>query len=352
MPAARDPRRVLIVMPNWLGDVVLASPALAALRQGLPQTHITCLLRSPLHELLDGCGWHDEHLAWPAGRGLARELRAFELVRRLRRQRFDAAILLTNSFRSAWTVWCARIPRRVGFARDGRGWLLTDRLRPRRQAGVFVPYPVTRSYAELVAALGCETADLRLRLGVSDAQEQAGRRLLEHYRLSPKSYAVFSVGAAFGAAKCWLAERFAAVCEHVRDVFRLAPVLVGAPSERPLMRRIAELARGGAVCCDAPFTTLGTLKVVIREARLLVCNDSGPRHIAGALAVPTVTVFGPTHPEWTATDNPHEVRLQARVPCGPCQLRVCPLDHRCMREVTVEQVTDAATRLLAGSAAG
>jgi heptosyltransferase-2 len=113
------------------------------------------------------------------------------------------------------------------------------------------------------------------------------------------------------------------------------------------MRRIAEAAAGAALCCEQPATTLGTLKVLAREAALLVCNDTGPRHYGNAFDIPTVTIFGPTHRAWTDTGYAGEVQLQARVPCGPCQLRVCPLDLRCMSEVTVEQVMSAVAALRA-----
>ncbi len=334
-------RRLLVVIPNWVGDVVLATPVFAALRAHFGAAHIAYLMRSYVAEVVDGGGWHDEALHWPAGPRLRRELGMLRLVRRLRGERFDAALLLTNSFRSAAVVWRAGIPRRAGYARDGRSWMLTDRLRPLRRGGQFVPSPVLPYYAALAEHVGCPVPDRRLRLGITAGQEAAGRLLLRTYRLEPQRYALVNPGAAFGAAKCWPAERFAEVCRRLRDELGLVAVLVGASGELPLMRLIAERAGGAAVCCERPATTLGSLKVLAREAALLVCNDTGPRHYGNAFGIPTVTIFGPTHPAWTDTDYAGEVKLQARVPCGPCQLRTCPLDLRCMNEVTVEQVLTA-----------
>lgn len=345
MPAidATNLRHVLVVIPNWVGDVVLATPVLASLRQHLSGARITYLMRSYVDEIVAGAGWHDEVIHWPAGRGL---LSLHCLARRLAAASFDAAILLTNSWRSALVTWLAGVPRRLGYDREGRGWLLTDRLRPLRHRGEYLPVPMYPYYAALAAAIGARPDGPQPRLAVSEEQEAAGTALCEHYDLRPGQYAVLNPGAAFGAAKCWLPDRFAEVADRLHDG-GLRPVLVGAPREVPLMRDIAGRCAQPVTVCDEPGTTLGSLKVVIREAAALICNDTGPRHYGLALGVPTVTIFGPTHQEWTDTECPHEVKLQARVPCGPCQLKVCPLDLVCMKRVTSDMVIAAVERLTA-----
>jgi len=340
-------RRLLVVVPNWVGDVVLATPVLAALRAHFQTARITFLLRAYVAEVLAGGDWHDEFTYWPTERGLVREWRMLRLARRLRAERFELALLLTNSFRSAWVVWHARIPRRVGYDRDARGWLLTDRLHQVRENGRFVPTPVLSHYIRLAEYVGCQVADRRLRLATTAAQEQAGRELLRRYGLEGQPYAVVNPGAAFGSAKCWLPERFAALCDWLREEVSLRPVLIGSPGEYPLLRAIAGQARGPVVCCDQPGTTLGTLKVLIRQAALLIGNDTGPRHYGNAFGVPTVTIFGPTHQAWTDTDYDGEIKLQVPVECGPCQLRACPLDLRCMTELTTGMVKEAVLKLLA-----
>jgi len=342
--------RLLIVLPNWVGDVVLASPVLAALRTHFCTATITYLLRRYVQEIVEGGGWHDERVFWPPEAGARRTWQMFSLAAELRRRRFDTALLLTNSFRSAFVTWLAGIPRRVGYARDGRGWLLTDRLKPLRRAGVFVPSPVLPYYVRLAEHLGCGVADRRVRLGITPAQEEAGQELLRHYGLADgQPYAVINPGAAYGAAKCWLPERFAELCDRLPAEFGLQPVIVGNPrTEGALMQCIASLTRMPVVCCDRPPTTLGSLKVLIRQARLLVCNDTGPRHYGHAFGIPTVTIFGPTHQAWTDTDYTGEIKLQVPVECGPCQLKVCPLDHRCMTGLTTERVLRAVREVLAG----
>ncbi len=345
-------RRLLVVVPNWVGDVVLATPVLAALRQHFHAARITYLMRRYVAEIVDGGGWHDVAAFWPDGHGLGRELRTLRLALRLRGERFDLAILLTNSLRSALVAWRARIPRRVGYAREGRGCLLTDRLYPLKHRGEFVPSPMLPYYIKLAEHVGCAVPERGLRLGIAPSQERAGQELLRHYGLNAGTpYALINPGAAFGAAKCWLPERFAAVCDRLQREYGFRPVIVGAPNEVELMRAIAGQASGGTICCDQPGTTLGSLKVLARGAALLVCNDTGPRHYGSAFGVPTVTIFGPTHQAWTDTDYAGEIKLQISVECGPCQLRICPLDLRCMKGLTTDMVMRAVAHVLRGHAA-
>ncbi len=344
-----SPSRILVVIPNWVGDVVMATPVLAALRAHFADARITYLMRRYVNDILDGCGWHDQVFHWPTSGGLAREVYTLRMARRLRGQRFDLALLLTNSFRSALAAWRAGVRRRVGYAREGRGWLLTDRLRALRAHGEFVPAPVLDYYVRLAEYVGCPVADRRLHLGLTPQQERAGETLLRRYGLDDdQPYAVINPGAAFGASKCWPAERFAAVCDRLRDEHGLRSVLIGNPkTEAELMQAIADAARSAPVCCIDPPTTLGSLKVMVREASLLVCNDTGPRHYGNAFDVPTVTIFGPTHQEWTDTGYEREVKLQVPVECGPCQLKRCPIDLRCLTNLTVDMVMDAVRTVLA-----
>lgn len=339
-------QRILVTIPNWVGDVVLATPALAALRAHFPNAHIAYLMRRYVREILDGGGWHDQEMFWP-DRKAGGVLGERALIRQIRDLSFDAILLLTNSFRSGLLAWLARIPKRVGYARDGRTLLLTDRLRPLRANGAFVPASVLPYYIKIVEHIGCTVSDRRLRLGVTSEQESAGLTLKAHYGLtSGGPYAAINPGAAFGAAKCWPPEHFAGLCDWLRTERGLRCVLVGAPGEAPLMRSIAKAARTDVICCDNPGTTLGSLKPLIRDAALLVCNDTGPRHYGNAFNVPTLTLFGPTHQAWTDTDYAGEIKLQIPVECGPCQLRVCPLDHRCMTGISVEMAAAEVVRVL------
>ena len=342
-------RDILVVIPNWVGDVVLATPVLESLRAHFARARITYLMREYVQAIVAGGGWHDREVFWPRP-GWRGALGTLGLAKRLKAERFELALLLTNSFRSALVAWLARIPRRVGYARDGRSALLTDRLVPLKRDGKFVPTPVLPYYVKIAEQVGCEVRDRKLRLGITPEQERAGAELARHYGLDDgRPYAVINPGAAFGVAKCWLPERFAEVCDRLREELNLRAVIVGSPNEVPLMREIARLAKGEATCCAEPGTSLGSLKPLIRAAALLVCNDTGPRHYGAAFDVPTVTIFGPTHQEWTDTDYAGEIKIQVPVECGPCQLPECPLDLRCMTGVTVELVMGRIRELLSGS---
>jgi heptosyltransferase II len=337
--------RLLVVLPNWLGDLVMATPTLAALRTGLPDTRISYLLKPPLEEIVAGGNWHDDVLAWPAERGLSAIPATRGLICALASRKFDAAILLANSFRAALVTALARVPLRVGYAREGRGLLLTKPLKPPRRDGDFTPTPLSPYYAKLAECVACAPADLRSRLALSAEQESATQLLLAAHGLTAGRYAVIAPGAAFGAAKCWLPQRFAEVARRVRESHALETAVVGAAREMPLLREIARLSDGAARVIENPGTTLGTLKGVLRGAALLVCNDSGPRHVGRAFDVPTLVIFGPTHQEWTRCEAGREIALQADVPCGPCQLRVCPIDHRCMTAITTDDVLAGIARL-------
>ncbi|MBL8877549.1 MAG: lipopolysaccharide heptosyltransferase II [Phycisphaerales bacterium] len=346
MKTHSPPRRLLVVLPNWVGDVVLATPVLAALRKSLAEAHICYLHRPYVGEIVAGCGWHDQSIEWPAKKGWRGAIARIEFSRAVRRERFDVALLLTNSFRSALTTWLAGVPRIIGYAREWRGWMLTDRLRPLKRDGEFVPSPMLDYYIKLAEYIGCPVTNTRLQLGISAEQDAAGQRLKEHYGIQNKRYAIINPGAAFGAAKCWLPERFAEVCDELLLRHELIGVIVGAAGEAALMRKISEAARQRVICCESPGTTLGSLKPLVRDAALMVCNDTGPRHYGNAFGIPVVTIFGPTFQEWTDTGYEGESKLQARVDCGPCMLRVCPLDHRCMRGITSAEVVAAAGKLI------
>jgi len=340
--------RLLVVIPNWVGDVVLATPTLVALREHFRQAGITYLLRRYVAEVVEGADWYDELEYWPAPDDPARAS-TVTLVRRLRRGHFDLALLLTNSFRAALVAWLGRVRQRVGYARDGRGFLLTSKLKPLRKDGEYVPSPVLTHYAALAEHIGCPVRDRRLRLPISPRQCEEGEKLMQHYGLrNGVRYAIINPGTKFGSAKCWLPERFSEVCDLLVERWNLLPVVVGAPDERALMRRIAAGARRPVICADNPPTTLGSLKVLSAGATIHIGNDTGPRHYAIALGIPVVTIFGPTHQQWTDTGYEDEIKLQAKVPCGPCQLPRCPLDLRCMEAISAEMVMAAVETLLRG----
>lgn len=364
---------ILVVLPTWVGDTVMATPALRALRTHFSKTRITFLLNPNLADLVRGGSWMNECVEESSG--------LCATIRQLRSFRFDLAVLLPNSFRAGWIARWSGARRRVGYARDGRSWLLTDHvpvrnvrgerqpLRATRSSdpirmgsslpvklGRFEPMPLVEYYADLIEAIGCPRPDHHLELFTTpDCDASMERRLHQLRAATTGPLIVFSPGAKFGAAKCWPAERFAALATRLIAERNADVVVTCGPGEEAIARKIGEhisdpVVRRRCYVLDAPLLTLGELKSLIRRADLLVCNDAGPRHIAKAFGVPVVTVFGPTHPDWTWTDYAAERIVRIDVDCGPCQQRLCPLGHhQCMTGVSVDAVYDAAISLHSSS---
>ncbi|HSW43990.1 MAG TPA: lipopolysaccharide heptosyltransferase II [Phycisphaerae bacterium] len=349
-PAASDPERILIVLPNWVGDLVLATPALQALRSRFPNARITGLLKNHLAEVLSGSEWIDEFVFWPLGASKPSRRQGFlGLAGELRDQRFDVAMLFTNSFRSALIARLAGIKRRVGYDREGRGLLLTDKLLPHKFDGRYVPTPMIRYYNAMARYLGCRECPEQPELFTTEEQERVAAAAIEAAGVAgDRPIVVINPGASYGPAKCWLPERFAEVADRLVSLCRAAVFVACAPAEIDVARQVASRMRERATVLDDPVMRLGPLKAFVRRASLLVTNDTGPRHFANAFGTPVVTLFGPTDPEWTRTDAPGERSLLVPVDCGPCMKRVCPLDHRCMTRIASEKVFEVARSLLEG----
>jgi heptosyltransferase-2 len=338
---------VAVFLPNWVGDVVMATPALRALREHFAGARLVGVLRPYVAGVLDGSPWLDD-CVFHDTRGPGRQ-RWPGAALRLRRERPDLAVLFPNSFRSALVAWLAGCRKRIGYVRYGRGPLLTDRLEPVRDAGGRLrPSPVLDAYNRLAERAGCPRPSHRLELFTTPADERAADAVWERAGLDRRGEVVcLNPGAAFGAAKHWPAEHFAALAREFVDRRGCGVLVLCGPGERGLAQQIEALAGSPAVAslADVPLS-LGLTKACVRRADLLVTTDSGPRHFAAAFDRPVVTLFGPTHIAWTETYYARAVHLQEKVPCGPCQLRVCPLDHRCLTQLRPTAVYAAAVELL------
>lgn len=334
--------RLLIIAPNWVGDAVLATPALRAIRAGLPGTRIVVLARPMVAEVLADTPFMNELMAYPKSPN-GKPAGTWAVARELRRRRFDAAVLMPNSFRSAAVAFLARIPRRIGYARDGRSLLLTDRLRPIKQGRTFAVESMVPYYNRLAEALGATVSDLRLELATGPADVESVDMLLG---TGQGPLFVLNPGGAFGPSKYWPAERFGQLGDRLLDRFGGRVVISGAPAERPIVDRVAAAMKHPAVrLTDSPIR-LSAVRELVRRASLLVTNDTGPRHFAIAFGTPVVTLFGSTDPGWTETHCPHERSVRIDLPCSPCQQKECPLGHHdCMRKMTVEMVEAAAVEL-------
>ena len=348
--------RVVVRAPNWLGDLVMALPALAALAEH--QVDGTLAIAAPAAHapVIDAARIADEILPLAADRGVVGALRSGDDVDALRRGGFDVAILLTNSFASALQMRRAGVPERWGFATDLRRPLLTRAVaRPRAGRQVLHQSAV---YRALLEALDIPAAPRSVGLDVPESARERGRALLGA-RGWPKGALLVGIapGAAYGHAKRWPPEAVAALIDALgaRDVWS---VLVGSPGDRPTGLAIESAIdrRGGRAGRSRLVNLIGATDLagllgVLAACRVGIANDSGAMHVASAIGVPVMAIFGPTDERATAPLGPHVV-LSEPVWCRPCLLRECPLDHRCMTRLHHARVLAAVLGRLDGAGDG
>jgi len=338
------PRKILVRSPNWVGDAVMATPALRALRAAQPGAEIVVEGPAPLADLYRGLSSYDAFL--PAVRGTAAVLAR---VRALRAARFDWAVLLPDSPRAALAPFLARTPRRFGYARDPlRRALLTEALpAPRDARGERRPVPMVDRYLQITRALGCPDAGDQLELAQEPA---AAARLAEGLERrgvgTADALLVAAPGASFGSSKLWPAAHFARACDEIARRHGLTTVLATAPGEAAIAREVAGRMATRCIVFGDPPLDLAQLKSLIARARLVLCNDTGPRQIAVAFGRPVVVALGPTTPVHTARHLERQRVLREEVACAPCQLRRCPTDHRCLTQLAPERAVAAAEELL------
>lgn len=333
--------KIALFLPNWIGDAVMATPALRALRKKFAQAETVAVLRPYVADVIAGLNLVDRSIVHNP-RGGSRDDRGVRFVRRLREEKFDLAVLFPNSLRAAWIAWCSGAKRRIGFARDGRRRLLTEALEPKPRSE---PNPVLDEYLRLAEYLGCESSSRGTEAAVLPEDERELDRFWKQFdpRLTADGVICLNPGGAFGSSKHWPTESFADLARRVVDDLGRTVLVLCGPAERTEARQIVRQAARERVVSLADFpASIGLTKAAIRASELLVTTDSGPRHFARPFGIPAVTLFGPTHQAWSDTSDAHAVHLQIKVDCGPCQLRQCPLKHhRCMRELSSDWVFDA-----------
>jgi len=340
----KDPPAALLVRAvNWLGDAVLTTPALSAVREAFPAARIVLAARHLVAELFRHHPDVDEILVYDKAGTHSGAAGMLRMAAELRRRRFDVALLLQNAFDAALLAFLAGVPERMGYATDGRRLLLTQAI------------PVTEEtrrlhhaeyYLRLVAGLGIHLpASPRMRLRVTREETDAMEERLSSLGI-PKGKRILGInpGATYGSAKRWFPDRFAAVTDVLSEEWGASVVLMGSVPERPLAEEI-EAAMRQTPLNLAGRTTVRELMALLSLCSFLVTNDSGPMHIAAALGVPLAAIFGPTDWRTTSpwTDKARIVRVG--VDCSPCMLRECNRGHECMLGVTAEMVVAAAREL-------
>ena len=339
-------RRILVRVPNWIGDAVMCEPALSALHRLYPEVPITVLAKPLIAELLDGHPAVHATVVYDSGGRHAGLTGKWHLARRLRRDRFDLAILFQNAFEAALITWMAGIRRRWGYATDGRALLLSHPVRvpDRAASGHQVRY-----YLEMLGRLGAEKEPGSPRLYLKEFEEQQVGDRLAAVGIEAQDFVLgLNPGSVYGGAKRWLPERFAETADRVMEQVgrdRGWVVIVGGKGEESLGRDIAAKMKSRTLVWSGQ-TSIRELMGVARRCQLFLTNDTGPMHIASAFGVPTLAVFGSTDWRTTSPFGAHAELVRHPVDCAPCLLRECPIDHRCMTGVTVDMVTGAGLTLM------
>jgi heptosyltransferase-2 len=316
---------ILVRATNWVGDAVMCLPVLRAIRGRFPQAHIAILAKPAVADLYARESCADEVIRYEGEPG--------QVARNLRPRGFDCAILLQNAFEAAWIAWLARIPNRIGYNRDGRGLLLTH------------PVPVPKR-GEIPRHERFYYLELLRRAGLIANLPESPMIRLEHAAATPARIIGVSPGAAYGNAKRWLPERFAESAGKLAARRGASVALFGSASERSVCEQIAGLLNGHSVVNYAGQTTLAQFIDLAAGCELFLTNDSGAMHIASALGVRTVAIFGATDDLATGPTGAKARVVREPVECSPCLLRECPIDHRCMRCVSTDRVVEEALALL------
>ena len=375
------PANILIRVPNWVGDAVMALPALRELRRIFANSRITLAARPWVAGLFQGEGLADNIIPILNGDGfLDRATNFISDARRLLSERFDYAVLLPNSFGSALTARAGGAKRIAGYPTDGRRLLLNHivSFEPDHKKLHQVRYYLniaSQIEQKLAGASNVDFEHCEPRLHVSEELKQRAEFLIERFSLERASddgesavpgkqatpratraeverrmtghqhLLAINPGATNSTAKRWLAERFAEAADRMSESKEFRTVIVGAEGDREVAERVAALMRTPAVVL-AGETSIEELKGVLSCARLLISNDTGAAHVSAALGVPTVVVFGPTEHISTRPLSERAAVVRHDVECSPCMLRECPIDHRCMTRVEVEDVCQDALLLL------
>ncbi len=348
---------ILVWLPSPVGDAVLCTPALRALRQHFKTSRITFFGKPVVRGVLSPGSFNDGWLE-------QRDNNPFAIAKMLKTHKYTHAILFKNSFASGLTVFLTRVPSRIGYAREGRGFLLTDKLYPPKLPdGKFKPISMIDYYLAIASRLGADTANKKLELFIDQQDQENVKAKLPEVAKSEGPVIIIVPGAAAGPSKCWLSERFAQTADWLITNYNATVVISVAPTsvEREIAQKICELSRlslqtqqgnrkNQLINLATNPLSLGELKALIAGADLVISNDTGPRHIAIALRRKIISLLGPNNPDWTDFGYENEIRIIGDASCAPCDKPICKKsEHLCMQAITVEMVCDAAKKLLENS---
>ncbi|MGB0909416.1 MAG: lipopolysaccharide heptosyltransferase II [Nitrospirales bacterium] len=341
--------KIVVRAPNWIGDAVMCTPALLDLRASYPRAHITLWGRPAIVELLKGHPGIDHVMSYEHQGVHSGLLGKYRLIKQLRLARFDLAILLQNAFEAAFLTFLAGIPNRWGYGTDGRSFLLSKAVpvASQKRSAHQVQY-----YQLLMQSLVGRIRSRGLQLVLSNQDEKRIDQRFPELMTSRGDYLIgLNPGSVYGSSKRWLPDRFAELAERVMNQIQetvgsnanVTCVVVGGVGEESLAHAISSLMRSNTIVLTGK-TTLRELMGIIKRCSLFLTNDTGPMHIAAAFNVPMVAIFGSTDPHHTAPYGLEDMVVQGKASCSPCFLRSCPIDHRCMTQVSVQQAYEVAMK--------
>lgn len=354
----QEPKRILVKEVNWLGDLVMSLPALRALRQANPEAAVSVLVEHELASFFDGIEWLAEVIPYRVPRGRASLRDQLRIVSEIRKRQFDLAMLFPNSFASALWVTLAGVPRRVGYAADGRSLLLTDpvyrttRMMRRHQSQDWLA--LVRQTASITDGEVSDALEQPLReqllidrpLEVAVQHRELMRAWLDKRRTRPDVPLIaIAPAAAYGPAKEWPPGYYAKLIDLIGEGYGAESLLIGGPNERGRCTAIAAKVRSPVIVA-AGETSIGELIALISLCAGFAGNDSGAMHLAAALGIPTVGIFGSTNPERTGPRGAKIAVIYHRIECSPCLARTCRYGHyNCLRGITAAEVAEMLVRL-------
>jgi len=334
---------ILVWLPTPMGDAILCTPALRAIRNHFHQ-QIYFLANPTVRQVLSPCSFNDRWIETSNDN-------VFTLARRLGKFKFSSVILLKNSFGSALTAFIAGISRRIGYARDGRSLFLTEMITPQKSPdGDFKPVTMIDYYLHLAEYMGCDTGDRRTELLIDEKDAENLPAKLPVLFSDHGPLVILVPGGAFGPSKHWPADRFAQTADYLIKKYKARIVVSVAANEKNIAEKICNRSENSLCNLAETPLPLGLLKALFAKADMVITNDTGPRHIAIALGRNVITLFGPNNPLWTQTDCQCEIQLPGQAPCVPCQKPKCrQKQHLCMESISTQTVCHVADKFLDNS---
>jgi heptosyltransferase II len=330
--------KILIRATNWVGDAIMALPAIRAIRNH-PDAHVSILARSYVADIYRDQNVAHELIIYDHRYKYAGISGRERLASELRSRKFDVAILLQNAFDSAWLAWRAGIPQRIGYARDARSILLTKAVPVPKPDEI--PAHEKFYYLELLRRAGWIDSvpdEPFIKLQVNEVCRNRAADQLAAAGVRPHAIKLaIGAGAAYGSAKCWPPSRYAELANQLQAQWDADVILFGAAGETDVSSAIASEMHRTPIDLTGK-TTIADLPALLSQCHVFIGNDSGAMHVAAAVGLPAVAIFGPTDPFGTAPVTPRHTIVRQQPYCSPCFLRRCPIDHRCMTRITASEV--------------